>query len=966
MTRWSKPDEAEVARALSAVGEPALRRMFFRELENPEWVGPLAKLGVFADPGVIETDQGLQAWPWPEGDYLLKVAAQRPAEVAELLSKVSDSQNPWVQRRVVEISALLPLDQAAPLVPAIVKLIQAGPDRVDETKVAELIERMIENGKTKQARKLLSALFSPVAGDEEEMVVGRRRRVSSSLDDYWYKELLGRLIPRVAELGLDGLKLVAGWLNRAADIRSEGGSRGGQGVWRTSIGAHEQNSGLYEIDDALIDAVRDVGAAVTKAAGTRDAIDFLNGQPSFLLRRIATEIAASQAEGESSPVRSASFEMLLDPSLLDLDARPEYAHLARVLVPQLSDDEVEQWTQVVLGDAWLPADDRLRRVVAYPDSEVESVTTEELEREKRRWLHRLLSAITPVLTGRLGETFRELEDTFGEVAHPEFTTYMESFTGPTSPQSADELARLPAADLVRFLRGWTPDESSHWGPSVDGLARVLEGVVAADPDRLEETHDQFFDLKPPYVRAVVAGWAQAAKTGYKLSAAVWETLAKLAAYKSDEQTPDEDVSIDDDPRWQWVHRVLADLASAVVDRDDSGLDQLEAAWQVLRPLTSHFDPTPAHEARYGGSNMDPLTLSLNTVRPAALRGAIHLLRPLSREGSEQALARRTEVLEVIAHHVGPERDPSLAVAAVLGEGYGRIANVDADWIGQHQDQLLAVVTVNDVERAWADVVVSVALRVYQAGAPFLRLMRSALDAVLSPEYAELDHTEGWRENRSAVQAAATHIIWTIAQGAIELDDPLVAKLFSDAVGVSVRAESLGHLGWQLMHLVSNKDQESPPQDFLDHVRALVEWRLDAARDGTGTYQEFAGFHWWVKSNAFGVDWWLPILDEVTAAGVTLDKTFIGEALEEAAKIDPLATIKVFDRLLPDTEYWRRYDLMQHAAGVISAAILSKIPDAVDRARSLMDVLAREGHLDVTDQVQRQIDDGGPDGESPRG
>src|SRR5258708_7482211 len=121
MSSWAVPEEAEVARTLSAGGEPALRRLFFNELENPEWLAPLAKRGVFADPGLVESQEGYRAWPWPEGDYLLRVAPERPAEVTALLKEVADSDNPWVQRALVEVAAVLPVADLAALVPAIAR-----------------------------------------------------------------------------------------------------------------------------------------------------------------------------------------------------------------------------------------------------------------------------------------------------------------------------------------------------------------------------------------------------------------------------------------------------------------------------------------------------------------------------------------------------------------------------------------------------------------------------------------------------------------------------------------------------------------------------------------------------------------------------------------------------------------------------------------------------------------------------
>ncbi|MGD0982969.1 MAG: hypothetical protein ABSA65_04015 [Acidimicrobiales bacterium] len=85
----------------------------------------------------------------------------------------------------------------------------------------------------------------------------------------------------------------------------------------------------------------------------------------------------------------------------------------------------------------------------------------------------------------------------------------------------------------------------------------------------------------------------------------------------------------------------------------------------------------------------------------------------------------------IADHVGVDADASLSVAAVVGEGIGRLWGVDPGWVEAREDVLFAVRDPDAAQRVWADVVVSVALRSYQTGAAFLRIMRPALAQTLS-------------------------------------------------------------------------------------------------------------------------------------------------------------------------------------------------------------------------------------------
>jgi hypothetical protein len=951
MNSWAAPQDSEVERTLSAVGEPALRRLFFQGLQNPEWLAPLTKLGVFADPGVSDTDDGRTAWPWPEGDYLRSVAADRPAEVAAVLARLTDSANPWVIRTLVDTAATLPVEHLNQLVPGIAKLVEQGASRVDPRKVASIVELLMDANEQKKARKLLNSLFKPSRGPEEVMAFGTRSRVSASMGDYWYKELLLQLSPRIVAQGMDGLKLAVGWLIAAIEIRANGESERFYGIWRPSIALHTQNSGLDEIDDALIDLTRDVGVAVTLASESREAIDFLNSRNSFTARRIAAEIAASVGDSGVDNLRTVGKEMLCDPSLLDTDARPEYAHLANVLARCLTHAELDRWTNFLLDGEWLPDVDLLRRTAARRANDPSAVSDQEIDRERRRLTHRLLSAFSTTLTGRLLETFVSLEQEFGTVPHPEFTVYMESFAEPPSPLTSAELSAMSAEEIADFLATWAPDSSDHYHHSVEQLGRILEGVVTAKPAHFEGICAFLAGFEPSYVRSIIDGWAKAIPTGYRPTRDAWDTLAQLATPKPNVTTPNDETEVDLDSRWQPVHYSLVKLAVAVADNDQN-IDQLDAAWRVLQPLMTHVDSIPDAEANFSVSNTDPLTVSLNTIRPEAIRGALHVLSALPNEIGDQATRLLSEILGALVPHVGPSGDPSLAVAAVFGEGLGRIWGADEGWVTERLDTLVgSVISPTSADRAWADVVVSIALRVYRPSAPVLRMLRPAIVAVLSPEYASGDHIDGWRTQRSVIQNVATHVLWSAALGLIELDDPLYKALFGGSVDADNLADAIGHHGWQLMRSL-RADEGPPPPDFLERSRRIVEQRITAARSGTGSLIELREFHWWVKSSVFEIEWWLPILAEITAGGVVIDKTFIGEPLERASAVDPLETVRVFERLISGGEYWQRFDLMQHAANIVRTALDSPNAEAVALAQSLRDRFAREGHFDVIDQIDR--------------
>src|SRR5215218_8583312 len=82
---WAPPTAEELDRLAVLSARPENRAYFFDRLENPNWVRDLAQRGFFANPpGPVPAGEPgyVRFPPWPEGRYLVRVAAEAPAAVA--------------------------------------------------------------------------------------------------------------------------------------------------------------------------------------------------------------------------------------------------------------------------------------------------------------------------------------------------------------------------------------------------------------------------------------------------------------------------------------------------------------------------------------------------------------------------------------------------------------------------------------------------------------------------------------------------------------------------------------------------------------------------------------------------------------------------------------------------------------------------------------------------------------------
>ena len=97
-------------------------------------------------------------------------------------------------------------------------------------------------------------------------------------------------------------------------------------------------------------------------------------------------------------------------------------------------------------------------------------------------------------------------------------------------------------------------------------------------------------------------------------------------------------------------------------------------WFILEILSKDPDPTPEYENKYGGKNMDPATMSINTTRGFAMHAVMKYalwvkknLEKLSKHNDDFIfnLDLIPEVKKILGEHLDIKKDPSLTIRACL-------------------------------------------------------------------------------------------------------------------------------------------------------------------------------------------------------------------------------------------------------------------------------------------------------------
>ncbi|MFH0944696.1 MAG: hypothetical protein V2A76_05815 [Planctomycetota bacterium] len=727
--------------------------------------------------------------------------------------------------------------------------------------------------------------------------------------------------PRPAHFGsswefAEALKRLAPILSRADPIRALRLSiglladaigqdpRGSTHLWRAAIEDHPQNDGPSGIQDQLITTVRDLSeAAATSGVNTvREVIALLGARDETVFRRIGLHVLRLNAP----QVSDVAAEWLLDETLFrGVDFHHEYRLLLQQGFGSLDDRQrgtILSWINAgpLPGDPTQPS-------------------------WANHWRLRWLTAVRSNLSGEWLDRLSALEGELGAIDHPDFLTYTTSFVGPTSPWSGAELSALPVDDAIGRLKAWTPTEEFA-GPSVLGLARELEGVVAGAPDAWVKRATHLVGLEATYVHHYLSGLTTALKSGAVFD---WDAPLTLCAWIM-AQPPELDRPTDDfdrDSSWGPARQAIARLLEVGMAESpgEIPIGARDRVWSILEPITHDIEPDEEFEAEYGGSNMDPPTLAINTVRGVALHAVVVYALWVHRRTDEAksiGFDAIPEAREALEHHLDPARDPSLAIRSVYGQYFPWLVLLDSTWATNSLDRVFPEEADSSSlwDAAWWTYVTF--CMPYDNVLPILRRKYdAALDRIQSAPGEVAFATPAGR--------LVEHIVAYYARGRINLEDPLLAKLFA-ATPINARSQVVVFAGRIL--------RASPPPsvDAVERLKTLWVLRRQAIVESHGDPEELVHFGWWVTSPMLEAEWVLAELEHVLGAARWVEPDH--QVVEYLSTVD--GEIGHVFRLLAlmmesPREPWSIQSWRQPAEAILSKALRSDDANLRRRARDLV-------------------------------
>ena len=962
MNSWKKPTPEQVNRAISSLGRAGHYRYFFDKLENPEWIEPLELNGFFKNPLKIvknEADGSIRFPPWPESKYLARMAEHKPRTVIVTIKGIPDNhENPSVYEDFITAILKIPshilgtssYENIQPVIAKIKKSIRLKYHHTLPLKLGEIIEYLSKNNQIRAALILTKELLDILPDKVNSQVAkkyGILPQAKARFDEWQYEEILRNNIPSlIKHSGSKGLKILCEKLIKTIKFtRGNADSDDFEDysyIWRPAIEEipNEIKSGLKY---SLVTSVRDASEQIVKSKLLKlsEVIEFLETFRWKIFYRVAFHILKELGDDCLIEVeRVLSKKMFFK----DHSMYREYGLLLRKYFYKIStaqQNKIFQWInkgpdKAVIKNNLVQWKGRLP-------------TAKEIEEQVKKWQINKLIWFKDHLNSKWEMYYEKLIEKYGEPKDPEIIEAGTStWIGPTSPKSDEQLKEMSVDDFLQFLEDWQP-EYRNFGPSPEGLGRVISStLISENPEKFAKVAHKFRKLDPTYVRFYLSGLRESLKKNKSFE---WSNSLTLCIWITEQPTKIKGRKIRDelfaDPDWSWTRKSIADLLSEGFNESPGEIpfDKREIVWRIIKSLTKDPDPTLEYEARYGGDNMDPATMSINTIRGQAFQALVryalwvrrHLEKlPDSNERLNKGFVEISEVRDLLELHLDVSVEPTLTIRSVYGQWFPWLVLMDAEWAKRNVNKIFPLIKEQLELRnaAWNTYITFCA--------PYDNVFN-----VLEKQYFYSLHNLGSKKAKRLLvdpdKRLVEHIVTFYWRDKINIDkDKNLISEFWKFSSPELKAHAIEFIGRRTM--------DTPvkiPTTILERFKIYLKIRLEKAKSkaDNGNYKiELKPFGWWFVSDKFERKWIILQLLEIFKISEEIEPDYLViEKLINYVDEYPKETIKSLSYLLKNEEKkWRVIYRKENAKQILQKALNTT---AKHDAEQLIHYLGSKGYYE---------------------
>jgi hypothetical protein len=668
--------------------EELARHGFSLLLKRPDFLRffqPLRDAGLFApecNPAPEPApEQGYVRIPyWSALDYLVAIAKQAgttndlalATQVMDIVRAVSqwretDGQprhNYQTARRFTEILGHLPTSAVSK---ADLDLLATWlTDRFERMLVAvaideTLLPHLLASTSVEDWDKAIRVLQHTTAVTWVEEPGTKSKTARTILDDHWLQQILAHHVqPLAAKRPQETTQLLEG---RVRDVYATDLHKEHSIIYRPAIEDNEQNHQFRAAENRTVEALRDalltwVGNEPTNAA---PYLETLLRSDSEILRRIAIYIMNRYWP----TMRSLYLPLVQREPFTSGHLHELYALLAERFV-EFTGPEREATI------------DALRHMPPPTHAEEPDTSRKHLQ---QRWL-----------TAIVGKGAAEVDDWMATLtadptvgpppSHPDFTSYMSSWSGPgASPYTVEELLGFAAAEVLsNRLNNF--EETGSWGSrTLDGLISVLQDSARTNPAAFVRVLPSLVDAKSGFQQAVIRGLQQAWDAKQQSAPCNWDEGWEQLIGFFEKVVAKPNLGEDEDNQHKWLLAAIADcLRAGTQDDEHAYTPTLLTRTQAI--IDALLQRLPAETKLTD----DPMFTAINTPKGRAIEALFsHALRAC--RVADQTTGNHTslwaKLQPIFDREVNACQNNNVEFSTLCGAYLAQLEYLDARWTAQH-------------------------------------------------------------------------------------------------------------------------------------------------------------------------------------------------------------------------------------------------------------------------------------------
>lgn len=691
-----------------------LRDYFFRSRPHPLWAHILWQAGFFETPPQPErVDEDHVVIPrWDVQEFLLSVAPSVPGVVLTHVEHITPNKNylPGAIRALCLISGNLAETR--------VDIVARWLDQDDLWAIAdqtiELIKKLAKEQRYESALRLFSSLAVPVPSKNVHRVemgsLGTywtmNSEARSKVGDWEQRNGLSELTSLFSEAEPERFAaILEEQLRSALRLEAEAEQQPEaefESHWRHAIEDSGQDP-APKYKDYLLASLRNTleAWAVRDPTAVRHIIERYLSERNGILRRLAFHILSRFPREFRDKVIG---ELKRPENFDDLSIHHEFFQLLTLGYSTLSTVDRGEVLRVVLCG---PRLEELRAGLEAQGEEPEAVDAY-LKGYNQRCTRDRLWMIKDHLDTEAADVLERLVAEQGQVDHPDFLSWSSSsfstggFQREASLIQEEQIATKSPDELVVFLREWSPDQVAPDGAARPSFRDMAFAVASATSRHLSGYSGRLAEialLSPEFADALVNRLLR----GDEVQSEEWMSGIDLCEQLLSDETVRADLSRLSDVCWVDVRRSIArslatQLEKATQEKEKMDryvpLETLPRVREVLMTLLRDPDSEPTRDDLDGElTRDDPITVSMNHVRPIALAGLIdcELCRLFSAPDFANTFgpARVDPIVRnALAEELSSSPVPNCSAHAVFGRYLIELTWLDEAWTLAHLDAIL--------------------------------------------------------------------------------------------------------------------------------------------------------------------------------------------------------------------------------------------------------------------------------------